>query len=486
MSALLNSGPLPGANVAGEVVQRWWGLHFADPDRERSFLRDLLLQGFARNRVTIAVCLVVVLVSGGMGHFLIDDPAARAGWIRAMSVRCALLLPIWGGALLLAWQPALLLRVGVWAASGVPLTVLSFSLELAWGGSEVSEMRLLYPALVFLAAGVLFSWASRVLLWVTAASLVAGPISYVWLAGPLRPAAHWNVWGVWFCVVIFLLIGSRRRELAERELFLHREAQERLVAELRVANDDLRQLNRLRTEFLTLAAHDLRNPLTVVLGNAAALADGTLRPETAEGREALGELVTSGEHMRDIVQRFLEEPARKAPEGSALALRPQAVGTLFESVVLHTQPTLRRKAQTLEVAPPPAGLGVRADFSLLVQALENLVSNASKFSPVGGRIRLEAAPSADRALTRLAVVDQGPGLSAEDQAALFQRGRRLSARPTAGEPSAGVGLSLVKSWVELMGGKVGCDSEAGQGACFWIELPHATVTPPGGRALRQV
>lgn len=467
-----------------EVVRRWWGLHFADPERERRFLRDLLLQGFARNRVTIAVCLLVVLLSGGLGYFLIDDPMARAGWIRAMTVRCTLLAPLWGVCLFLATRPGLLLKVGAWAAAGVPLSVLALSLELALGGSEVSEMRLLYPALVFLAAGVLFSWASRVLLAVTAASLLAGPLTFVWLSGPLRTALHWNLWGVWFCVIIFLLIGSRRRELAERELFLHRESQEKMLAELRTANQDLLQLSRLRTEFLTLAAHDLRNPLTVVIGNSAALADGTLRPETSEGREAIAELVSSGEYMRDIVQRFLEDPAHRAAADTSLALRPLAAASLFDAVTLHVQPMLRRKAQRLETRGAEGGLGLRADPSLLTQALENLLSNASKFSPVGSVIQLAAMPSAAASTTRLTVTDQGPGLTETDRAALFRRGARLTARPTAGEPSAGVGLSLVKTWVEMMGGKVGCESTPGQGATFWIELPSAAVTPPGGVSLR--
>lgn len=467
-----------------EVVDRWWGLHFRDPAQEERFLRELLLHGLARNRLALLAGLFLLLLSGALGFFLVDAPA-REAWSRAMTVRCVLLAPIWCAVLLLSLNSRLLLKVGTWVAAAVPLTVLSFTLEAFFGGTRSSgEMRLLYPLLTYLGAGVLFSWASRTLLPVTLASLAAGPVAYLWLMPQVSPTVQWNLWVVWLAVALFLLIGARRREFAERELVLRRERQDRLVEELQAANEELRQLSTLRTEFLTLAAHDLRNPLTIVIGNASALADRTLDPGTPEAEEAIAELVSSGEYMREIVQRFLEEPARQAHAPTTISLRPHSIATLLTSVTAHVQPMLRRKGQHLEVCNQAPGLGLRADLALLGQALENLVSNASKFSPVGGRIWIEARHLDHLAVTRLSVRDEGPGLAPGEEAVLFQRGVRLSARPTAGEPSSGVGLSLVKSWVEIMGGKVGCDSSPGQGACFWITLPHVAVTPPHGLSLR--
>jgi signal transduction histidine kinase len=106
-----------------------------------------------------------------------------------------------------------------------------------------------------------------------------------------------------------------------------------------------------------------------------------------------------------------------------------------------------------------------------VQVLDNLVSNAVKYSPAGTTIVISAS-QADGKVT-VAVKDQGPGLSEEDQKKLFQKFTRLTARPTGGESSNGLGLSIVKRLAEAMNGNVGCHSVLGQGATFFVQLPVA-------------
>ena len=107
--------------------------------------------------------------------------------------------------------------------------------------------------------------------------------------------------------------------------------------------------------------------------------------------------------------------------------------------------------------------------AVMVQVLENLVSNAVKYSPPGKNIfvRLKRLPAA----ARCEVQDEGPGLSAEDQKKLFGKFARLSAKPTGGEHSTGLGLSIVKKMVEAMKGQVWCESEPGKGATFIVSLP---------------
>jgi signal transduction histidine kinase len=109
------------------------------------------------------------------------------------------------------------------------------------------------------------------------------------------------------------------------------------------------------------------------------------------------------------------------------------------------------------------------DPSVLVQVLENLVSNAVKYSPPGKDIfvRLKKMPDA----VRCEVQDEGPGLSAEDQKKLFGKFARLSAKPTGGEHATGLGLSIVKKMVEAMNGQVWCESEPGRGALFIVQFP---------------
>jgi signal transduction histidine kinase len=114
---------------------------------------------------------------------------------------------------------------------------------------------------------------------------------------------------------------------------------------------------------------------------------------------------------------------------------------------------------------------VRADADALRQVLENLVSNAVKFSPPGRTITVltRAVPEG----AEVEVRDEGPGLTKADRAALFQRYRRLSARPTAGEPSTGLGLSIARRLVAAMQGQLLCDSEPGRGTAFRVRLKSA-------------
>jgi signal transduction histidine kinase len=114
-------------------------------------------------------------------------------------------------------------------------------------------------------------------------------------------------------------------------------------------------------------------------------------------------------------------------------------------------------------------VNVIVDSNVMVQVVENLVSNAVKYSPPGKSIFVRLTQSPDS--VRLEVQDEGPGLSAEDQSKLFGKFARLSAKPTGGEHATGLGLSIVKRMVEAMNGKVWCQSEAGKGATFVVQLP---------------
>lgn len=115
---------------------------------------------------------------------------------------------------------------------------------------------------------------------------------------------------------------------------------------------------------------------------------------------------------------------------------------------------------------------MRADRGALDQVIDNLVSNAVKFSPPDTSIWLSIVP-ADAGFLEFRVRDEGPGCDDQDKAQMFTRYRRLSARPTAGEPSTGLGLSIAKRHVDSMNGRLRCESEPGQGATFVISLPVA-------------
>jgi signal transduction histidine kinase len=118
-----------------------------------------------------------------------------------------------------------------------------------------------------------------------------------------------------------------------------------------------------------------------------------------------------------------------------------------------------------------------ADRVAVAVVADNLLSNAVKFSNVGGEIQVQIMAGPGGVVC--SVRDRGPGLSAIDQTRLFQRGVTLGAAPTAGEPSTGFGLAVAKDFVDRMGGKLWCESEPGQGACFSFRLPYHPEGPIG-------
>jgi signal transduction histidine kinase len=172
---------------------------------------------------------------------------------------------------------------------------------------------------------------------------------------------------------------------------------------------------------------------------------------------------------RFLAQRSLERAAAK-PTVTDVALDP-----VVERAIAHAQLSAVNKRQSIQLVSVVAAQIVIADELLLDRAIANLLDNAVKYSPLGATItvRVDVAPgSTARAL--VSVVDTGPGVSVAEQAQLFQPYSMLGTKPTGGEPSTGLGLSLVKHCIEGMGGAVGCDSEPGRGATFWLALRRAS------------
>jgi signal transduction histidine kinase len=113
---------------------------------------------------------------------------------------------------------------------------------------------------------------------------------------------------------------------------------------------------------------------------------------------------------------------------------------------------------------------VWSDRVMVAAVLDNLISNAVKYSPPGTEVRIQVTAEPDTVVC--SVKDQGPGLSAEDQAKLYQRGAKLTPQPTGGEPSTGFGLAVAKEFIDKLGGNISCESALGQGSCFSFRLPR--------------
>lgn len=245
-----------------------------------------------------------------------------------------------------------------------------------------------------------------------------------------------------------------REELAERR---------RVEAALRQTQARLEESNRERAQLLDMAAHDLRNPLTGLLLSL----DFVDVDEPEPRRRVVGEMRQLASHLLQLLSDLLD--AQSLEEGRRL-FRPERIGLdeiVRDAVVEHHRRAVRKMLRLqvrLDDAAP-----IHADRSAVQQIVDNLLSNAIKFSPVGRAIEVGVTRTAGH--VRLEIADEGPGISAEGMTRLFTKYARLNARPTGGETSAGLGLSIARQLVEAMRGRIWCESELGRGARFVVEFP---------------
>lgn len=237
--------------------------------------------------------------------------------------------------------------------------------------------------------------------------------------------------------------------------------------QLQTQNRELERLNQLKTEFLGIVAHDLRNPLTgMVLIADAMQGESDLNQLWAEA----GVLKEQGMSLNRLLGRYLKvsaiESGKLEVQAEVFPLRE----LLNEKVYQWEKSALKKEIKLV----PFEGVNqawVLADAGCIRQVLDNLISNAVKFSPLGGEVRFGLNAMDDEQV--LTVADHGPGLSEEDRQRIFDRFARLSAQPTGGEASTGLGLSIVKHMVEACGGRVWVEETPGGGASFRIALPAA-------------
>jgi len=265
--------------------------------------------------------------------------------------------------------------------------------------------------------------------------------------------------GRWFSVKVVRIVNGVAWTISD---VTEREAMER---EIRSANERLIALDREKSEMLGIAAHDLRSPIA----NIYSLCE--LIPEQdAETQEMLNLISGIAHSLLGLLSNLLD--VHRIERGDLnLQVEPVNVSEALDQVVREM--AARAAQKRIEIRFIRTDAFALADRTSLLQVFENLFSNALKFSSSDSTVELKIGVCEQR--VRVEVRDQGPGISAADQLKLFGRFTRLSARPTAGEPSSGLGLSIVKRLVEAMDGTIGCKSELGSGATFWFELPRPNL-----------
>lgn len=247
------------------------------------------------------------------------------------------------------------------------------------------------------------------------------------------------------------------RELAEAQ------------ARLTERNARLEQLNMQKNVLLGMAAHDLRNPLSTVLGYSRFLLS---KPEELgqQAQKYVGNIEGSTTFMLALVEDLLDVSAL---ESGQLNLSPETLDLRWQlrSAVELYQPLAQDKHITLRLELPDERVPCQVDAAKLDQVHSNLLSNAIKYSPLNSEVEVSLVREDGEAVVR--VKDTGPGIDPAEQGRLFQPFGRTSARSTGGEKSTGLGLAIARRIVEGHKGRLGVQSEPGQGSTFWFSLPLA-------------
>lgn len=250
--------------------------------------------------------------------------------------------------------------------------------------------------------------------------------------------------------------------------------------ELEWTNANLKQAHEERKRILSIAAHDLRSGIGGIRGLSEILCE-ELANSSSEVCEQAQLIHRESARLLDLLEDILDESRAQMGKLELRRRRMRLTDILGESVEVQRR-ACSAKGQTIEICSRCGDQDVEADPVRLRQALDNLLSNAGKYGPPDSAIRVEVWE--ENAQIVIAVVDEGPGLQAADFDKAFKEFSRLSAQPTAGEPSHGLGLAIVKKIVEQHNGRVWVENRTDRsGARFCMMLPSANVTQVAHRIL---
>lgn len=277
-----------------------------------------------------------------------------------------------------------------------------------------------------------------------------------------------------FLVIIFLLyrrqnkinqqLTNQKKEIEDQRLNI-----ERQNLQLERRNNQLSHLNEEKNNLIKILAHDLRTPINQVQGFAQLLL--LENPGLAEEqKESINRIIDSSIRLNTMIGKILDVDAI---ESNRVNLQPETIdlNALTRRVVTSFERSANKKDIRLVFEAAPGSGLIIGDMLYMTEIIENLLSNAIKFSQWDKSVSVTLTTSDSH--IQLKIQDEGPGLTDDDKQKIFQKFQRLSARPTAGEHSTGLGLSIVKKYTELMNGRVWYESIEGTGSCFYLEFPKA-------------
>lgn len=245
--------------------------------------------------------------------------------------------------------------------------------------------------------------------------------------------------------------------------------------ELARKNAELDAAVREKNQILGMAAHDLRNPLGVIVGMVDLLVEELGESLSAENRQLLTGVAASADYMRGLVDDMLDYSKINAGR-LELQLQPVDIAELIRDNLAFNSILANKKGSKLCFEGDARPLVLQIDSRRIQQVLNNLISNALKFSATGTTITVTVRRSGDE--VTIAIADQGQGIAADERSKLFKPFSLTRTRSTANEKSTGLGLAIVRRIVEAHGGHIRLESQVGQGSTFFVSLPLTTPAGP--------
>jgi two-component system phosphate regulon sensor histidine kinase PhoR len=238
----------------------------------------------------------------------------------------------------------------------------------------------------------------------------------------------------------------------------------RLFQEIQQAYDELKKLDHMKSEFINIAAHELRTPLAILLGYASVMEEEA----TGSEREKLNIITRSAMHLRARIDDMLNL-SYLATGRVQLILQEVVLSDVIQQVILDMSDQVKEKSLSIQVNIPPDFPLILTDRQKLDLIVTNLLSNAIKYTPEGGDISLEARTDGDKAV--VAVRDSGIGIPPEEHDKIFDSFYQIEDSLTRAHSGIGLGLAIAKGMVELCQGRIWVESEVGKGSTFLFELP---------------
>jgi signal transduction histidine kinase len=264
---------------------------------------------------------------------------------------------------------------------------------------------------------------------------------------------------------IFQQIASQLVVIVEKAKLISDLEQSR--EEIKHQNEALQRLDELKNTFIAIAAHDLRSPLSYILTSIELITGPDAALYRDHQKTFLEGIQRQVRHMVHLVDDLLDLGEIQSGRFK-LHLQAIKLSEILEEAVRVQSQLAAAKGTQIELVMEDDGL-VHVDPSRMRQVLYNLLSNGVKYSPPNSQVQMLVRRQSSS--WRIMIVDQGPGIRVEDRPRLFQPYQRLSAKPTAGEKSTGLGLAICRSIIEAHAGSIGVDSTPGKGASFWFTLP---------------